>query len=173
MTYTRKLIYIALFIALGLTLPIVFHLVGGGAAGSVFLPMHIPVFMAGLLLGIKGGLTTGVLTPVLSSVLTGMPPLLPMLPIMITELGVYGAVAGYLYKKRQLPLVLALAAAMIAGRMAALAVVACLAGLFGIIMNPMAYVTGVTTTGIPGMVIQFVFVPLLIKKLEATGTVRM
>ncbi|WP_371378463.1 ECF transporter S component [Sporomusa aerivorans] len=170
MSYTRNLIHIAIFIALGLTLPMVFHLVGG--AGPVFLPMHIPVFMAGLLLGIRGGLTTGALTPVVSSIMTGMPPLLPMLPVMAAELGVYGALAGYLYKERKLPLIGALVAAMIAGRMAALSVVACLAGLFGLTMNPMTYITGVITTGIPGVAIQLVFVPLLVKKLEAAGTVR-
>ncbi|WP_425059972.1 hypothetical protein SCACP_06060 [Sporomusa carbonis] len=165
MSSTQKLIGVAMFIALGVVLPLAFHLAGAG--GSVFLPMHIPVLMAGLLLGSQGGLAAGALTPVLSSLLTGMPPLLPVLPIMVVELGVYGLSAGYLYQKRNVPLVWSLVGAMLTGRLAAGLAVAAIGGLLQIKIQPLAYLLGVFSTGLPGMAIQLIFIPLLVKKLQA------
>ncbi|HML32939.1 ECF transporter S component [Sporomusa sphaeroides] len=165
MSYTRKLINVAMFIALGVTLPVAFHLAGG--TGSVFLPMHIPVLMAGLLLGLKGGLAVGMLTPFISSLTTGMPPLMPMLPIMVVELGVYGAAGGYLYRQCKLPLVWSLVGAMLAGRLAAAAVVAGLAAVLAVTLEPLPFIIGAVSTGLPGIVIQLLFVPLLVRKLEA------
>ncbi|CQR74391.1 hypothetical protein SOV_25160 [Sporomusa ovata DSM 2662] len=167
MTYTRKLIYVAMFIALGVMLPIAFHLVGG--AGSVFLPMHIPVLMAGLMLGVKGGLATGMLTPLVSSLTTGMPPIMPMLPIMVVELGVYGIVAGYLYRQCKFPLVWSLVGAMLAGRLAAALVVAGMVAVLAVRLKPLTYIIGAISTGLPGIVIQLLFVPLFVRKLEAVS----
>ena len=167
MSYTRKLIHIAMFIALGVMLPIAFHLVGGG--GSVFLPMHIPVLIAGLMLGIKGGLATGILTPIVSSITTGMPPIIPMLPIMAVELGVYGIVAGYLYRQCKLPLVWSLVGAMLAGRLAAALAVAGLVAVLAVKLKPLTYIIGAISSGLPGIVIQLLFIPLLVKKLEAVS----
>lgn len=83
-----KLTRSALLIAAGLILSLLLHTLG--AADSIFLPMHILVLLAGFCLGPYCGLTVGLLTPALSSLLTGMPPLLPVLPLMLAELGVYG-----------------------------------------------------------------------------------
>lgn len=165
MSYTHKLIHVAMFIAFGIILPVAFHFCGG--AGSIFLPMHIPVLTAGLLLGVKGGLVVGALTPFLSSLTTGMPPLMPMLPIMVAELGTYGAVTGYLYRQRRLPLVWSLLGAMVAGRLVAGLTVAGLAAGLGVTLKPLLFVTGAITTGLPGIVIQMLFVPLLVKRLGA------
>ena len=167
MSYTRKLIHVAMFTALGVMLPIAFHLVGG--VGSVFLPMHIPVLMAGLMLGIKGGLATGMLIPIVSSLTTGMPPLMPMLPIMVVELGVYGIVTGYLYRQCKLPLVWSLIGAMLAGRLAATLVVAGMVMMLAVKLEPMTYIIGAISLGLPGIVIQLLFIPLLVKKLEAVS----
>ncbi len=167
MSYTRKLINVAMFIALGVTLPIAFHFFGG--AGSVFLPMHIPVLMAGLLLGVKGGMAAGVLTPVVSSIITGMPPIMPMLPIMVVELGVYGVVAGYLYRQCKLPLVWSLIGAMVAGRLAAALVVAGMVAVLAVKLKSLTYILGAISTGLPGIVIQLLFVPLLVRKLQAVA----
>ncbi|HEY3424626.1 MAG TPA: ECF transporter S component [Negativicutes bacterium] len=167
MNNTQKLINIAMFIALGIILPVAFHFVGAG--GSVFLPMHIPVFMAGMLLGVKSGLAAGVLTPVLSSLLTGMPPLMPILPVIIVELGVYGALVGYLYRHCHLSLLGSLFGAMVVGRLAAAVIVAVLTMLVGVKMQPLTYLIGTVSTGLPGIVIQLIFIPLLVKKLEAVS----
>ena len=165
MTRIGKIASCAVFVAFGIILPIAFHFVG--AMGSVFLPMHIPVMIAGLFLGPVAGLTVGVIAPLMSSVLTGMPPLMPVLPIMAVELAVYGATGGYLYRKRRLPLVIALAAAMIAGRIAALIEVYLLANLLQLTLKPMVYMAGMAA-GLPGIAIQLAVVPLLVKRLESS-----
>ncbi len=167
MTYTHKLFSVAMFIALGITMPLAFHFFGG--AGQMFLPMHIPVLLAGLLLGLRGGLSVGLLTPVISSLATGMPPLMPMLPIMVIELSVYGAVTGYLYRQRRLPLVWSLIGAMLAGRIAAALLVAGMAALLAVQMQPLAFIIASVTIGLPGMAIQLFIVPLLVKRLEAAS----
>ncbi|MBP2638025.1 MAG: hypothetical protein H6Q72_3932 [Firmicutes bacterium] len=161
MSHTRKLMNVAMFIAFGIMLPIGFHFFG--VVGSVFLPMHIPVLLAGLVLGVKGGLAVGVLTPIISSFTTGMPPLMPMLPVMVSELGVYGVASGYLYQKNKLPLVWALIGAMLAGRLASALVVAGMVALLAVEIKPLTFIVGAIFTGLPGILIQLLFVPLVVR----------
>lgn len=85
----------AVCIAFGVVLPIVFQM--AGAAGSIFLPMHIPVMIAGLFIGAEAGFIVEIISPILSSLMTGMPALMPVLPLMVVELGLYGAVGSYLH----------------------------------------------------------------------------
>ena len=159
---TQKLVYMAIFIALGVVLPMAFHFVGGPGLGTVFLPMHIPVLMGGAFLGPFAGAIVGLITPIISSFLTGMPPVLPMLPIMIVELAVYGMLMGYLYQERSLNVYLSLFISMLAGRAGAGLIVLILVhgmGFAGLPANPLVYIWGAITSGIPGILIQFVFIP--------------
>ena len=151
-----------MFIALGVLLPIAFHAIG--AMGSVFLPMHIPVLMAGLLLGPVVGAGVGALTPICSALLTGMPPVLPALPIMVPELIAYGWVSGYL--RRNCNLFVALVAAMLAGRLTAGIMVWLLAQWIELPWTPWVYLTATVAKGIPGLIVQLLFIPLLVKRLE-------
>jgi len=160
---TFTLVTTGVLIGLGVLLPIAFHMVG--ALGSIFLPMHIPVLIAGLFLGSKSGIVTGMITPLLSSLLTGMPPVMPMMPMMMVELMTYGAISGYLYHQRRFSLRGSLIVAMFGGRLMALGVVYVMAGLLQIKLTPIAYITGVFVTGLPGMAIQLVFVPLVVNRL--------
>ena len=112
---TNNLVSIAFFIALGLVLPMIFHSFNMG--GKIFLPMHIPVLLGGLILGPLAGLIIGILTPILSSVITGMPPVFPMLPLMIVELGTYGFISGYLRKNKDMSIFQSLIISMIVGRL--------------------------------------------------------
>lgn len=164
MTQTGKMVTSAVFVAFGVVLPIAFHF--AGAMGSVFLPMHIPVLLAGLFLGTSAGFTVGMMTPVLSSFLTGMPPIMPMLPLMIMELAFYGALSGYLYQTRRWPLYTALIAAMIGGRITTMIGIYFLTILFKLAIKPVIYVTAGVINGLPGIVIQIILVPLLVKRLE-------
>lgn len=158
---TRQLTLSGLFIAVGFILPLLFHLAGG--TGAVFLPMHLPVLLAGFFLGSKFGLLVGIITPLLSTLLTGMPPLLPFLPLMVVELGVYGFLSGYFYQALKLSLFPALLLAMAGGRIA-LAMLACvLVNCFGLQLQPWYYVTTAVLTGLPGIVIQLLLVPLLVR----------
>lgn len=164
MRQTGKLVASSVFVAFGFILPIAFHFFG--ALGSVFLPMHIPVLVAGLFLGGYAGLVVGVLSPILSSFLTGMPPTMPILPIMAVELAVYGSVSGYLFKSRRRGLLVSLLSAMIAGRFAAILTVYGLVGMVGITIKPIAYITGAIVTGLPGIAVQLIVVPILVNRLQ-------
>ncbi len=158
---TRNIVLSGLFIAFGLILPMIFHQFSMG--GPAFLPMHIPVLIGSMLLGPASGFLIGMVTPVLSSVLTGMPPTFPMLPIMFFELAVYGLVAGYLYKTLKLNVIVSLVLAMIAGRIAAGIVVFVLAQFFGFQgPGPIPFIQGAIITGLPGIVIQLVLVPIVV-----------
>ncbi len=165
MTKTFKLVASSVLVASGVLLPMAFHMVG--AAGSLFLPMHIPVLLAGLLLGPYSGLCVGLLSPLISSLSTGMPPI-PVLPVMAVELAVYGTVGGWLYRTKKQGIWLSLLAAMTAGRLAAAISAFALVQLFALKINPLAFVTGAVLAGLPGITVQLMLVPLLVRRLEAT-----
>lgn len=161
---TKKMIIAALFLALGLIIPyFTTHMFG--LPGVIFLPMHIPVLMAGLLLGPKYGAIVGFLTPLLSSILTGMPPMYPVLPGMLVELTVYGFVSGWIRHNQGWGLYPALVIAMLFGRIAS-----------GLIFAPLFFgqtfgaqfqiLIGNIVTGLPGIIIQLLFVPALVYFVE-------
>src|SRR6056297_3524954 len=119
-TKSKEIVLSGLFIALGLLVPMLFHAVGG--AGPVFLPMHLPVLVGGFILSPKFAVLVGLSTPLLSSVLTGMPVLMPMAPIMMAELGIYGLTVSLL-KEKGVNNVITLISAMIFGRISAVLMV--------------------------------------------------
>lgn len=161
MSHVKKLVLTAVSIALCVVLPMAFHAVQN--AGAVFLPMHIPVLLCGLICGWPYGLVCGLLGPLLSSALTGMPPA-PVLPSMMVELAVYGCVTGIMMqvvhtKKPFADLYISMITAMVLGRT--------LAGLAKSLIftpgtAPFAWVTTSLVTGLPGICIQLVLIPLLV-----------
>lgn len=157
---TKDLVVAGLLLALGLVTPMAFHLFGG--TGPVFLPMHIPVLIGGFVLPPFLALILGMVTPIVSSVLTGMPVIFPMGVIMFFELGIYGLVASLASRKLRLSSIPSLIIAMIAGRLAAGIVVFVLSSGFAVKMNAIAFVKGAVVTGIPGIVIQIIFIPSLV-----------
>lgn len=158
--HVRNLVIGGLLLALGLIIPYIFH--STGIAGNIFLPMHIPVLLGGFLLPPHIALLLGILTPIINSLITGMPILFPIAIIMAFELGTYGLLASLLYMKLRLPTVFALILSMVGGRIIAGLVVFILAIFFAIPLEPITYVIGAITTGIPGIVIQLVLIPILI-----------
>lgn len=163
----RYLVYIAIFVALGIVLPLGFHIFGTGL-GSIISPMHIPVYLAGAFLGPLAGTLVGAVTPVLSSFFTGMPPVIPILPIMIVELVIYGLVIGYLYKHKSLNIYSSLIISMFLGRIGAGIVVWFLVHVFSITYlpaNPLIFIWGTIVKGLPGIIIQLILVPLVINYL--------
>ncbi|MFA5107464.1 MAG: ECF transporter S component [Patescibacteria group bacterium] len=158
LTPLRWALFSASFSALAIVTPVIahqFHL-----AGPIFLPMHLFVFVAALLFGWRVGLTVGVLSPLLSHVLTGM-PIVGLLPLVTAELIVYGIVAGWLKEKMNLPVWLALLAAMVAGRIALIPIAAVVGPI-----TPVAYVAQVIRVGWPGIVIQIALIPWIISLLR-------
>lgn len=160
----REIVLSGLFIGLGLVLPMVFHVFG---AGSTFLPMHIPVLIAGFVVSMPFAIAVGAITPILSSILTGMPPMFPVLPYMMFELAVYGGVTSFLYRRLNLNVYVSLICSMIAGRIMASIVVWVLATFFVTkLPGPIVFITGAIAQGIPGIIIQIIFIPAIIFSLN-------
>ena len=163
-TYVKKLVFTAVCAALCLVLPMAFHSIPN--AGQVILPMHIPVLLCGLVCGWPNGLLCGLIGPLLSSVITGMPPA-AMLPSMMVECAVYGLVTGLAMKyirtgKPVTDLYVSMIAAMVLGRVVA---GFAKAWIFTPGVAPFAWVTTSLVTGIPGIVIQLVLMPLVVTAL--------
>lgn len=172
----RFMVLSAMFIALGVVLPIAFHTVPN--AGATFLPMFIPVLLGALFLPWQFALAVGIITPLLSSLLTGMPPMAPrpMFLMMAAELGVASVVLSLmknikLLQKRKYFIDLALVPALVLGKIANLAVLLISIPILGLPKVGMwAYISGSFATGIPGIIILAVLLPLiysLIKRRQA------
>lgn len=158
---TRDLVIAGLILSIGIILPSIFHLTG--VNGAVFLPMHIPVLMSGFILGPYLGAIIGFLTPILNYAITGMPPQ-PVLWLMLVELYLYGLVSGILYKKLNMKLILSLIISMIVGRIGSSLALILLGKGFGIPMPPLnIYLYGISFTALPGIAIQIILIPTLMK----------
>ncbi len=168
MNSTQKLTFTALFIALGLLLPMAFHMVGGSMTGKLFLPMHIPVLLAGFLVGPAAGAVVGLITPGLSSVLTGMPPMVPMVPLMTVELFIYGLLAGLTYRFFEQSLLPSLLISMAGGRVVYGILGAFVLPLFGLQKVPLwAPITAGVLSSWPGIAVQLVVIPLIVSAAES------
>lgn len=160
----RKLSRGALMLAVCVLLPQIFHFTGGEQLGRILLPMHIPIFITGFLLGPFLGLIVGFLAPLLSHFLTGMPPLVPpILFLMIFELPTYGFVAGYLYREKNISFFKSLFGAMLAGRFVLALGVPVFFQIFEFPASPLFYFKSTLIAGIPGIVMQLLFLPWLFK----------
>jgi len=159
---TRELTLSGMFLAFGVIVPYIFHIANLG--GPIFLPMHVPVLLAAFYVNPFYALSIGILAPLLNSVLTGMPVLYPIAIIMSFELAAYGLITAIIYKKGNL--FLSLISGMIGGRMIAGIVVFILQSTFGLKINPLLYLKGALITGIPGIVIQILIIPVIVKKFK-------
>ncbi|MEG0291903.1 MAG: ECF transporter S component [Anaerovoracaceae bacterium] len=162
---TKKLVYAGLFLALGILLPQVFHFIPVGPnAGKMFLPMHIPVLLAGFMVGPMAGLLVGVMSPILSFAFFGMPPVF-LLPAMVFELAAYGLVSGILNKNIK-SVYLSLTLTLIVGRVVSAVMYVVLINLFGLKMLSMEVFFASLVMGLPGIAIQLVLIPVLVKRIK-------
>lgn len=161
---------LATFVALiaAVALPQIFHLMGalsglGTSLGETFLPMHLPILFAGLVAGPYVGAAAGLLSPAVSHLLTGMPGE-AMLPFMMIELCVYGLVCGLL-RNVKLPTIVKVLAAQVAGR--AVRAMALVIAVFGF-GSPISLTTiwMSIVTGLFGLALQWVLLPLLVYRVE-------
>ena len=157
---TKSIALSGLLLSMGILLPIIFHIFG--MTGPIVLPMHIPVLLGGFLLPTNMALLLGIITPILSGMLTGMPVMFPMAVIMAFELGMYGFTASIATRKFNISILPALLISMISGRITAGLVVALLTQFFGVKMNPIIFLKEAVITGIPGIIIQLIFIPSLV-----------
>ncbi len=159
----RTLTTTGLLLAAGLLLPLVFHSLFGEAGGRALLPMHYAVLLGGLLLGPVAGTFLGIATPLLNTVMTGMPPI-AILPPMVVELAIYGLIAGIAHHQWKLAPLWSLCIAMVAGRVSLGLAVALLGPSIGLKAEPVAYVVTSVVTGLPGIGVQLVAIPLLMAR---------
>ncbi len=164
---TKRIVLNGLFCALGVLLPQAFH-VFGAASGMIFLPMHIPAMIAGFILGPVSGLVCGMISPVISCFAVSMPALLKM-PFMAFEVGAYGFFCGLIFKllsgktkNTLLSVYITLIVAQIFGRIVNLLLT--LAAVYILKLDSVAVISVWTAvvTGIPGIIIQWVFIPPII-----------
>ncbi len=157
---THQITYTGLFAALGIVLPQAMHMIGGAAIGSVLLPMHIPVLVGAMLLGPFSGLMIAMISVVVGALL-GMPPM-PMAIFMFFELGVYGLVAGYLFKHWKLHVYVSLVVAMISGRLMQIFVIQVFLRLLNVNLPLVFGTMAMFSMSIPGMILQLILVPLMV-----------
>ena len=160
----KTVVYTGLFLALGLLLPQLFHFMPIPDVGRVMLPMHIPAILAGYLLGSRSGMIVGFLSPVMSCMLFQMPAMLTM-PIMAVEIMCYGLVAGIAGKKIK-STYLGLILVMICGRIASGLMYVVMINLFGVAgLNMQMFFLSISA-GVPGMILQLLVIPPMIKLLR-------
>ena len=151
----------------------------GTMIGQALLPMHLPVLLVGLLAGPFAGLATGAFAPIVSFLLTGM-PMAPMVPFMVIELAAYGLFAGLL-RGVSLPAVVPeplgwlgkLVAAQIGGRLVDALAIAVAVYLFGNAQMSVASVWTAVGAGLPGLVLQWVLIPIIMFTVERRREGRM
>lgn len=158
----KKVKYIvgtALLSVIGIALPRVFHVIAGSTAGATFLPIHIAVLIAALTFGITSSTIVAGSSIVCSYLLTGMPTL-ARLPYMLIELVIYAVLLGIFNKKFNS--YISLIATIILGRVL-------YAGVLFMAINVIGFKTyGISViesikVGIPGIIIQLAFVPVIAK----------
>ncbi len=159
---TRDIILGSLFLALAIIMPYIFH--ATGISGQIFLPMHIPIIIGGFFLSPMTALMVGALSPLINSLVLGMPVFYPIGLIMTFELMVYGLSIALLRKK--LDTYYSLLISMILGRITAGLVVFALQNLLNLKLNYMVYVKGAVITGLPGILIQLLLIPIIVKALK-------
>lgn len=163
-----------MFIALGLLLPFLTGQIP--EIGAMLCPMHIPVLICGFVCGYKYGLVVGFITPLLRNVIFGMPTFYPTALSMAFELATYACIAGILYqlskkfnKNTILSIYIILIISMLGGRI--------VWGLVRFIMASIdksfnftleVFITGAFISAWPGIILQLIIIPILIKALEKT-----
>ena len=164
---TLKLTFAAMFLAISVLIPSLFHMFS--ISGNIFLPMHIPVLVCGFWLGWQYGFSVGLAAPIINSIVSSMPPMAKV-PFMMMELAVYGLAAGIFYitlkfnNKRK--------NGFCWGR--AVYALALTVGTYLLHINcgTAVAVIDATITGIPGILIQLVMVPMLVTLLERMPVTR-
>ncbi|MDO4739151.1 MAG: ECF transporter S component [Eubacteriales bacterium] len=169
----RKLVFSALFLALGLLLPFLTGQIP--QIGSKLSPMHIPVLLCGFVCGWKWGLIVGAVVPLLRSALFGMPPMMPTAAAMAFELAAYGFAAGMLYKllpKTAANVYAALVGAMIVGRIVWGAAAFALNSAMGAQFGWQAFAAGAVLNAVPGIILHIAIIPPIVLALRRAGVMK-
>lgn len=168
---TVKTLIAAGIVALAVILPQIVHLFAGAQGGVQWLPMYLPVLFGGCLLGAGWGVGAALLAPVVSFLATSAAgnamPAAERLPYMMAELAVFAAVSGafsWLIVKNAWAAFPAVLLAQVSGRLTFLTVAAVFQSV-----SPLsaAAVWTQIQTGLIGLVLQAVLVPVIVIALRA------
>lgn len=171
----RKTVVAALMLTIGILLPFVTSHGTLLLPGKIFLPMHIPVLLCGYFCGPFYGGLCGFLLPYLNSFVTGMPTLYPSAVIMSFELMTYGAMSSVVFRlfgnrKNYAAIYSSLVVSLISGRV-----------VYGIAASVLLFVTpgmkgvsaiAATISGIPGIVIQLIIIPQILRLLLPADNIK-
>ena len=162
-----KLILAALFLALAYLMPFLTGQIP--EIGSMLCPLHIPVLLCGFICGWPWGLVVGFISPLFRSLTLGMPPFFPTAVCMAFELAAYGAIAGVMHKllpHRKPCIYCSLLISMVIGRLVwGMAMFICM-GIGGGSFTFAAFMAGAFTNALPGIIVQFVLIPVLVMILD-------
>ena len=131
--------------------------------------MHFAILALGLFAGPVAGLIAGALSPLVSFLLTGMPSA-AVLPFMVAELAGYGFAAGLVASKDVHP-AFKVAFALVAGRLLRTSVTAIAVLAFGANAG-IADVWTAVLPGIPGILLQLILIPLIVRAVERAARQR-
>ena len=158
-TKAKYIIGTILLSGIGIALPRIFHVLAGSSAGATFLPMHISVLIAALTFGITSGAIVAGSSVISSYLLTGMPTL-ERLPYMLIELVIYAILLGTFNKKFNSYVSLILT--IILGRILYSGVLFVSINIIGLQTYGISVIQSIKT-GIPGIIMQLVCVPIVAK----------
>ena len=154
-----------MFLAVGIVLPSITGSIK--EIGDSLLPLHLVVMLCGVICGWQYALPVGLVLPFLRSAFFRMPPLYPNAVWMALELATYGFVIGSLFTMRKkysrVWLLVCLVCAMLAGRVVWGIAKAILLGIAGKPFGMQAFVIGGFLDAIPGIILQFILVPLIVE----------
>ncbi|MCK5740416.1 ECF transporter S component [bacterium] len=154
---TRQLTQMALFMTLAVVVPILFHAFG---LGAVFLPMFLPILISGFFLTPPAAFLVGALSPWLSALITGMPPLIPMAPLMSIEGAALAVLASWLFHKYHWGIFFSVLIAVFVERGILALAIWGIQPIFGPIGKGMT--VAALTMSLPGIAMQLVLVPLIV-----------
>ncbi len=161
---TQKVVYAAMFFAIGMVLPLITAQIK--EIGDSLLPLHLTVMLCSIICGWKYGLIVGFILPLLRSVIFSMPSIYPNAVWIATELATYGFFMGFLYnkffKKQIWWLYCSMLITMIAGRIVWGVTKAFLLGLRGEMFTFSGFIIGGFIDALPGIVIQLILIPTII-----------
>ena len=162
---TRMMVLAGMFLAVGIVLPSITGSIK--EIGDSLLPLHLVVMLCGVICGWQYALPVGLVLPFLRSAFFRMPPFYPNAVWMALELATYGFLIGSLFTMRKkysrVWLLVCLVCAMLAGRVVWGIAKAILLGIAGKPFGMQAFVIGGFVDAVPGIILQFILVPLIVE----------
>lgn len=161
----NKLVLSSMFLCIGFVLPLLTSQIK--EIGDTLLPMHIPVMLCGLICGGNYGFLVGFILPFLRFAFFGMPPIYPNAIWMAFELSAYGFFIGFLYfkfkNKNLTSIYISLISAMILGRIVWGITKGILLGITGKTFTLALFITGGFVDALPGIILQLILIPIIMK----------